>query len=61
LWLFLFVARRALRMAVRLTLAGIVILALVVGAVVWWWYGTSTQGPPAQNRPAATQKRGNSR
>jgi hypothetical protein len=37
-WLFLFVLKRVLRMAVRLAVVGALLLALLVGAVAWWWY-----------------------
>lgn len=37
-WLFLFVLKRVLRMALRLAVVGALLLALLVGAVAWWWY-----------------------
>ncbi|HEX8188386.1 MAG TPA: hypothetical protein VF586_08545, partial [Pyrinomonadaceae bacterium] len=37
-WLFLFVLKRVLRMAIRLAVVGALLLALLVGAVAWWWY-----------------------
>ncbi len=36
--LFFFVAKRVLRMAIRLALVGGVLFALLAGAVAWWWY-----------------------
>ncbi len=52
-WLFLFVLKRVLRMAVRLAVVGALLLALLAGAVAWWWYGPSgdapTRGAPARN------------
>lgn len=64
LWVFLFLARRAMRWAVRLALLGIVLLALLVGSIAWWWYGASNTGTPQRERPATTApatRRGNSR
>ncbi len=55
---FYFVAKRVLRMAVRLALLGGVLFALLAGAVAWWWYdplGPSDAGPANRNsasRPA---------
>jgi heme/copper-type cytochrome/quinol oxidase subunit 4 len=62
LWVFLFMAKRAMRWAIRLTLLGIVVLALLVGALAWWlYYGSSAPFAPAkETRPAAT-RRANSR
>jgi hypothetical protein len=62
-WVFLFMAKRAVRWAIRLALLGIVVLALVVGGLAWWWYyGSGSQSAPAvkETRPAAT-RRANSR
>jgi hypothetical protein len=52
-WLFLFVFKRLLRMALRLAVLGAVILALLAGAFAWWWYSPSgTPPPPKPNAPA---------
>jgi len=56
--LFYFVAKRVLRMAIRLALFGAVLFALLAGAVAWWWYdplGPSDDARPNRNsasRPA---------
>jgi hypothetical protein len=62
LWVFLFIARRAMRWAVRLALLGIVVLALLVGGLAWWWYygAGESNAPVRESRPAAT-RRANSR
>ncbi|HEY0005720.1 MAG TPA: hypothetical protein VGB17_12995 [Pyrinomonadaceae bacterium] len=57
-WLFLALAKRAVRLAVRLALAAVVFLALLCGALAWWWYGLGTTTAPA-NRPAT--RRANNR
>jgi uncharacterized membrane protein (UPF0182 family) len=55
-WLFLFVLKRVLRMAVRLAVVGALLLALLVGALAWWWYepfgGSSGSNRSAPARPA---------
>ena len=54
-WLFLFVLKRVLRMAIRLAVVGALLLALLVGAVAWWWYepfGGSNSNRNAPARPA---------
>jgi len=57
-WLFLFVFKRVLRMALRLAVLGAIILALLAGAFAWWWYSPSERTPtpkpnaPRQARPA---------
>jgi hypothetical protein len=55
-WLFFFVLKRVLRMAVRLAAVGAVLLALLAGAAAWWWYAP-TGATPNQNRPAARPSR----
>jgi heme/copper-type cytochrome/quinol oxidase subunit 4 len=59
---FLFMAKRAVRWAIRLALLGIVVLALLVGGLAWWWYygSGSASAPLKETRPAAT-RRANSR
>ncbi len=58
--LFLFVARRALRVVVKLAIVGVLVLLLVAGgAYGWWqgWFGSSSQA----NHPAPqTNQRANS-
>ena len=55
-WLFLFVFKRVLRMALRLAVLGAIILALLAGAFAWWWYSPSER-TPGQNRNAPRQTR----
>jgi len=37
LFLFLFVARRMFRLALKLFIVGIIVLALLAGGVLGWW------------------------
>jgi protein-S-isoprenylcysteine O-methyltransferase Ste14 len=39
LFLFLFVARRMFRLALKLFVVGIIVLALLAGGVLGWWQG----------------------
>jgi hypothetical protein len=55
---FLFIAKRILRVAVRLMFVGVVILALLAaGGWAWWngWFDSKAAPTPA--RPAATPHR----
>jgi multisubunit Na+/H+ antiporter MnhC subunit len=58
--LFLF-ARRALRLIVRLALAGALVLLLVIGAFVYWWHGPGESSNTRPVKPAANAPRKNSR
>jgi len=57
-WLFFFVLKRVLRMAIRLAVVGALLLALLAGAFAWWWYAPLSDSSRNQNRNAA---RGNVR
>ena len=56
-FLFFFVLKRLLRMALKLAVVGAILLALVAGAVAWWWYSPLERGA-GQNRnaPARTAR-----
>jgi hypothetical protein len=53
-WLFFFVLKRVLRMAIRLAFIGALLLALLAGAVAWWWYAP-LGSTPSQNRNATAR------
>ncbi len=56
--LFYFVAKRLLRMAIRLAVVGALLFALLAGAVAWWWYdplGSSSNSN--QNRKSSRPAR----
>ncbi|MCU1267131.1 MAG: hypothetical protein JWM21_3449 [Acidobacteria bacterium] len=54
--IFIFIAKRVLRLAIKMTLVGIVILALLVGAGYGWWNGwfDSQSKTQRRNGPART-------
>ena len=58
--LFLFVARRALRTAVKLAIAGILVLLLVGSAAYGWWQGWFGTSPQANQPASQTNQRANS-
>jgi NhaP-type Na+/H+ and K+/H+ antiporter len=58
-WLFLFVLKRVLRMAIRLAVIGALLLALLVGALAWWWYDP-LGGSSNSNRAAPARANRNS-
>jgi hypothetical protein len=50
-------ARRALRLIVRLALVGVLVLFLLIGGLAWWWYGAGDSSPrQGGNRPASTRR-----
>jgi hypothetical protein len=58
--IFLSLARRAVRLAIRLGLVLVLMLVLGGAAVTWYWFGGSNSSATPQTRPANT-RRGNSR
>ena len=54
-WLFFFVLKRVLKMAIRLAVVGALLLALLAGAFAWWWYAPLSAPTPSQNRNAAAR------
>jgi len=54
--IFIFVAKRVLRLAIKMTLVGIVIIALLAGAGYGWWNGwfDSASKPQRRSGPART-------
>ncbi len=58
--LFLFIARRMLRLAIKLVIAGVIVVPLLFAAAVGWWRGWfATPGSRQTARPAASQPRNN--
>lgn len=43
---------RTVRFIMRLALIGVLILALLVGALAWWYATGGSTSPPEQTRPA---------
>ena len=53
----LFIAKLAIRWAIRLALAALVIVILAAGGILWWWSGKSaTPSAPGRQRPAPTRR-----
>lgn len=49
-----FIARRVLKMALRMAIVAVVILVVIVGAISLWYF-TSSKGTGNQNRPSQTK------
>ena len=58
--LFLLVARRALRLAVKLAFVGVLVMLLVAGALVGWWRGWFGSSSRPDKKPTPTTQRTNS-
>ena len=58
--LFLLVARRALRLAVKLAFVGVLVMLLVAGASVGWWRGWFGSSSRPEKKPTPTNQRPNS-
>jgi len=58
--LFLFVARRALRLAVKLAFVGLLVVLLIAGASVGWWRGWFGSASRPDKKPMPTNQRTNS-
>jgi hypothetical protein len=52
--IFFLIARLAIRWAVRLTIIGIILIALIGGGIFWWWGNrlVSPSSPSNVQRPA---------
>ena len=50
------IARLAIRWAIRLTIVGVIIIALVGGGLFWWWTNRLATKPPKQQRPAPARR-----
>ena len=53
LFVFVFLAKRLLRLAIRLMLAGIIIIFLLAAVSLGWWQGWFNR-PPVEKTPART-------
>jgi len=60
--IFFLIARLAIRWAVRLTIVGVIILALLGVGIFWWWANRlAPEPPPSDRQRAAPAKRTPSR
>ena len=58
---FFFIARRVLRIALKLAIVGVLLLLLLAGAVFGWWqgwfsFGSPTERPPSTQRPNSNRR-----
>ena len=59
--IFFLIARLAIRWMLRLTIVGVILIAIIGAGAFWWWSTRLTTTKPANKPPAATNRRGNSR
>ena len=51
------IARLAIRWAIRLTIVGVIIIALIGGGLFWWWTSRLAAKPTRkEQRPAPTRR-----
>lgn len=50
-FIIFFIARKVLKMAVRLTIVGVVLLIVIVGAVSLWYFNSSKSGGGDKRTP----------
>lgn len=59
--IFFLIARLAIRWMLRLTIVGVILIAIAGAGAFWWWSTRLTTTKPANKPSAATNRRGNSR
>lgn len=59
--IFFLIAKLAVRWMLRLTIVGVILIAIAGAGAFWWWSTRLTTTKPANKPPAATNRRGNSR
>jgi hypothetical protein len=60
--IFFLIARLAIRWAVRVTIVGVILVALIGVGVFWWWGNRlASPSPPANHQRAVPAKRTPSR
>ncbi len=56
LFLFLFIARRMFRMAIKLVFVGVIIIAVLAASAFGWWQGWFDGSSKRNARPTPTQR-----
>lgn len=56
LFLFLLVARKMFRMAMKLVFVGVIVIALLAAAAMGWWQGWFDTSAPKPERPAPARR-----
>lgn len=57
LFVLFFLGRRMLRLAIKLALAGLLVLILIAGGIFWWWSYSGNSSEQNPSRPAASPAR----
>jgi hypothetical protein len=51
LFIFILIARLAIRWSIRLTIMGLILVALIAGSLFWWWTTSLAPKPQPRTRP----------
>jgi hypothetical protein len=54
--IFVLIARLTVRWLVRLAMIGVILIAIVGGAVFWWWTRSLSSQSPPKARPTPTKR-----
>jgi hypothetical protein len=55
--IFVLIARLAIRWALRLTIVGVILIAILGAGVFWWWSSSLTPDPPQRRQRSAPANR----
>jgi hypothetical protein len=55
--IFVLIARLAIRWALRLTIVGVILIAILGAGIFWWWSSSLTPNPVPKRQRSAPAKR----
>jgi hypothetical protein len=55
--IFILIARLAIRWALRLTIVGVILVAILGAGIFWWWSSNLTPAPPPRRQRSAPANR----
>lgn len=55
--IFVLIARLAIRWALRLTIIGVILIAILGAGIFWWWSSSLTPTPVPKRQRSAPAKR----
>ena len=54
--IFFLIARLAIRWALRLTIAGVILIAILGAGIFWWWSSSLTPPVPKRQKSAPAKR-----
>ena len=54
--IFILIARLAIRWALRLTIVGVILIAILGAGIFWWWSSSLTPPVPKRQRSAPAKR-----